>query len=64
MADDEGVISAPLLSVAEAAKYLGVARRVVLQLIEHGEIAAVRAGPATLLEKRSLDAFKASGRLT
>jgi excisionase family DNA binding protein len=64
MTASQEFVSAPLLSVGDAAKYLGVARRVVLQLIEHGEIAALRAGPATLLDKKSLDAFKASGRLT
>jgi len=58
-------VSLPLLEVGEAARYLGVGRKVVYDLIERGEIQAVKAkGGKTLLEKASLDAFRDSGRLT
>ena len=66
MQNDEvrDVVSAPLLRVSEAAKYLGVSRKTLYQLIERGEITAVRAKGTTLIEKKSLDAFRAAGRLT
>jgi excisionase family DNA binding protein len=61
---DTGYVSAPLLEVGEAAKYLGVGRKVLYQLIERGQITAVKAGGSTLVEKKSLDEFRASGTLT
>ena len=64
MANDPEFVAAPLLTVAEAAKYLGVGRKVVYELIERGEITAVKSGSATLIEKRSLDSFKGQGKLT
>lgn len=54
----------PLLTVGEAAKYLGVGRKVVYQLIEFGQIRSVRENRAILIEKRSLDEFRRSGTLT
>ena len=62
--EDDGVVSAPLLSVAEAAKYLGTGRKIVYQLIEWGEIRAVKAGKSVLIEKDSLDLFRSSGKIT
>jgi excisionase family DNA binding protein len=62
--EKEGSVSAPLLNVGEAAKYLGVGRKVLYQLIERGEITVVKAGRATLVEKKSLDDFRARGTLT
>ncbi len=56
-------VSTPLLNVAEAADYLGVRRRVIYQLIENGEIRAVKMGRAVLIEERSLWEFKASGKM-
>lgn len=64
MAGEEPFVFAPLLTVAEAAAYLGVGRKVVYRLIEEGRIVAVKAGGATRIEKRSLDAFKERGELT
>jgi len=54
----------PLLTVGEAAKYLGVGRKVVYQLIEFGQIQSVRENRAILIEKRSLDQFRQSATLT
>lgn len=61
---ESGYVSAPLLQVGEAAKYLGVGRKVLYQLIERGEITVVKSGGSTLVEKSSLDRFRAGGILT
>ena len=60
---EEGYVSLPLLTVAEAAKYLGVGRKVVYQLIEWGQLKAVKVNGSVQIEKRSLDELKASGKL-
>jgi excisionase family DNA binding protein len=64
MFEDEGYVSGPLVSVPDAAKYLGVGRKIVYRLIEGGELNAVRNRGAVLVEKRSLDSYRASGRLS
>ena len=61
---ETGHVSAPLLSVAEAAKYLGVGRKILMQLIEREQITVVRSGGSTLVEKGSLDRFREQGILT
>jgi len=65
MAEEEsGYVSAPLLSVSEAAKELGVGKQIIYQLVENGEIRAVKAsGGGILIEKKSLDDFRAAGRM-
>jgi excisionase family DNA binding protein len=62
--EESGLVSTPLFSVSEGAKYLGVGRKVLYQLIERGEITVVKSKGTTLIEKRSLDKFLASGKLT
>jgi excisionase family DNA binding protein len=62
--EENGYLSAPLLDVGQASKYLGVGRKVLYQLIERGEITVVKSGTSTLVEKESLDAFRARGTLT
>ena len=62
--DQDQFIYYPLLSVSEAAKFLGVGKKIVYQLIEFGEIRAVREGGAVRIEKRSLEDFRSSGKLT
>jgi excisionase family DNA binding protein len=58
-------VMAPLLQVGEAARYLGVGREIVYQLLERGELRAVKGkGSVVLIEKQSLDDFQSSGRLT
>ena len=54
----------PLFSIAEAAKYLGVGRKIVYQLIELDAIRAVKQKGKIWVEKKSLDEFRASGQLT
>jgi excisionase family DNA binding protein len=53
-----------MMTVGEAAKYLGVGRKVIYQMIEFDQIRAVRENSAVLVEKRSLDEFRSSGQLT
>jgi excisionase family DNA binding protein len=55
---------APLLTIGDAAKYLGVGRKVLYQPIERGEIIAVKSKRTRLIEKKSLDEFRAKGTLT
>ena len=58
-------VTAPLLRIGEAARYLGVGREIIYQLLERGELKAVKGkGSVVLIEKRSLDDFRASDRLT
>ena len=57
-------VSLPLLTVGESAKYLGVGRKIVYQLLEFGELRAVKNKGAVLIEKASLDSFRSSGKLT
>jgi excisionase family DNA binding protein len=60
----DNYIHFPLLTVGDAAKYLGVGRKVVYQLIEFDQIRSVRENRAILIEKKSLDQFRNSGALT
>ena len=62
--EQENYIHFPLLTVGEAAKYLGVGRKVICQLIEFDQLRSVRENRAILIEKRSLDSFRQSGILT
>ncbi len=54
----ERYVSAPLIKIGEAAKYLGVGRKLVYQLVEMGEIKAVKMGRGVFIEKASLDELK------
>ncbi len=65
MAKETGYVSAPLLTVAEAARELGVGKKIIYQLVETGEITAVRpkTGKSILIEKKSLDKYRAAGRM-
>ena len=40
--DREKYIALPLMTVGETARYMGVGRKIVYQLIEYGEIRAVK----------------------
>ena len=62
--DREKHIELPLMTVGETARYMGVGRKVVYQLIEYGEIRAVKNKSRVEIEKASVDAFRAAGRLT
>ena len=58
------VITSALLTVPEAARYLGVGRKKVYELIEWGEIRAVKLDRSVQIERDSLDRFRESGKLT
>ena len=62
MAEQE-YVNLPLMTVADAAKYLGVGRKVLYQLIEWGEIRAVKVNGSLQVEKKSLDEYRAAGKL-
>ncbi|MHB8763860.1 MAG: helix-turn-helix domain-containing protein [Deferrisomatales bacterium] len=62
--DEQPFLTAPLLTVGEAAVYLGVGRKVLYRLIEEGRISTVKAGGALRVERSSLERFKAAGELT
>ena len=62
--DREKYIALPLMTVGETARYMGVGRKVVYQLIENGEIRAVKNKGRVEIEKASVDEFRATGRLT
>lgn len=64
MNQDDEFIYMPLMTVSQAAKYMGVGKKIIYQLIDFDEIRAVRARRALLVEKKSLDEFRASGKLT
>ncbi len=64
VSSDADFFSLPLMTVGETAIYLGVGRKIVYQLLEFGEIRAVKHKGAVLVEKASLDAFRSSGKLT
>lgn len=58
------VVISALLTVPEAAKYLGVGRKKIYELLEWGEVKAVKLGRSVQIEKESLDRFRESGKLT
>jgi excisionase family DNA binding protein len=60
--DQDEYIYLPVMTVSEAAKYLGVGKKIIYQLIEFGEIRAVRDRGAVMVEKLSLDNFRNSGK--
>jgi excisionase family DNA binding protein len=64
MKREDPYIHFPMMTVGEAAKYLGVGRKIIYQMIEFDQIRAVRENRAILIEKRSLDQFRSSGQLT
>jgi len=51
------------VTVGEAARFLGVGRKVVYQLIEFKRIRAGRRRQVILVEKSSLEEFRSSGGL-
>ena len=58
------LVTSALLTVPEAAQYLGVGRKKVYELFEWGEIKAVKVGRSIQIQKESLDRFRESGKLT
>ena len=52
------------LTVSETARYMGVGRQIVYQLIDFGELNAIRENRAVLVERQSVDMFRDSNKLT
>lgn len=55
-------IEVPVLTVTEAARFIGVGKRVIYQLIEFDEIRAVREHGKVFIDRSSLEAFHNSGK--
>ncbi len=62
--DRQKYVALPLMTVGETARYMGVGRKIVYQLIEYGQIRAVKNNGSVVIEKASVDAFRSSGKLT
>lgn len=62
--NEKGHVTLPLMTVSEAARYMGVGKKIVYQLIEFGELNAVKNKGQVLIEKSSVDRFRSSGKLT
>lgn len=62
--DQQKYIALPLMNIGETARYMGVGRKIIYQLLEFGEIRAVKDKSRLLVEKASVDAYRASGKLT
>jgi len=62
--DPQNYVALPLMTVGETARYMGVGRKIVYQLIEYGQIRAVKNKGRVEIEKTSVDAFRAAGKLT
>ena len=62
--DRQKFVALPLMTVGETARYMGVGREIVYQLIEYGQIRAVKNKGSVVIEKDSVDAFRSSGKLT
>ena len=58
----EEFVPAPLLTISEAAKSLGIGRKELYRLIEWGEINTIRSGDSIRVEGKSLEAFKTGGK--
>lgn len=61
--DQDEYIYFPVMTVSEAAKYLGVGKKIIYQLMEFGEIRAVRDRSSVMVEKLSLENFRNSGKM-
>jgi excisionase family DNA binding protein len=62
--NDQVYVTSPLVTVSEAAKFLGVGKKTVYRLIEEDRLRASRLARAVLVEQDSLETFKRSGELT
>ena len=63
--EESGYVQGPLMTIGEAARYLGVSRKTVYSLLESGRLTALKARKSVkLIPKESLDEFRSSGELT
>jgi excisionase family DNA binding protein len=52
-----------LVTIPEAAKFLGVGRKVIYQLLEHGALRAIRRKSKVLLDPCCLYEFRNKGKM-
>jgi len=62
--DEPKEIGRNFVSVADAARYLGVGRKVLYQLIEYNRVRAVRRRQILMVDKESLEEFQRTGQMT
>jgi excisionase family DNA binding protein len=62
MNDNSKYIEVPVLTVSEAARFIGVGKKVIYQLVEFDEIRAVREHGRVMIDRSSLEAFHNSGK--
>lgn len=55
-------IEVPVMTISEAARFIGVGKKVIYQLIEFDEIRAMREHGKVMIDKSSLEAFHNSGK--
>ena len=60
--NDSKYIEVPVLTVSEAARFIGVGKKVIYQLVEFDEIRAMREHGKVMIDKSSLVAFHQSGK--
>jgi excisionase family DNA binding protein len=60
--DNGDYIEVPVMTVGEAARFIGVGKKVIYQLIEFDEIRAVREQGKVMIDRSSLKAFHNSGK--
>lgn len=58
----EELVSAPLLSIPEAAKYLGIGRKDLYRLIDYGEINAIKDGDSLRVDRSTLEDIKTGSK--
>ena len=63
--EESGYVQALLMTIGEAARYLGVSRKTLYSLLENGRLSGLKGKKsAKLIPKESLDEFRARGELT
>ena len=63
--EEPDFVTGSLMTVGEAARYLGVSRKTVYGLLEIGRLRAVKGKKSVkLLPREILDAFRSTGELT
>jgi len=63
--EESGYVNGPLMTIGEAARYLGVSRKTLYSLLENGRLSGLKGKKSVkLIPKESLDEFRARGELT
>jgi excisionase family DNA binding protein len=63
--EESGYVNGLLMTIGEAARYLGVSRKTVYGLLESGRLTAVKGKKSVkLVPRESLDDFRSGGELT